>query len=69
MPHIDITMFPGRDDETKKELALKVQKFISEELKIEEKVISVSVEDIAKEEWGKHMERFKDKNMFVHPGV
>ena len=48
MPHVDITMIPGRDDTAKKETALK---------------------DVPKEEWNAHMERLKDKKMFVEPGV
>lgn len=51
IPHIDITMIPGRDDETKKEIALKVQRFLSEELNIDKKFVSVSIEDIPKEDW------------------
>ncbi|MDO5115424.1 MAG: tautomerase family protein [Synergistaceae bacterium] len=67
MPHVDISMIPGRDDKTKAELAVKVQKFLSEELKIDPAVVSVSVEDVEKENWGEHMKRFKDENMFVKP--
>ena len=67
MPHVDITMIPGRDDNTKREIALKVQHFLSEELNIDEKFVSVSIEDIPKENWDKHMEGFKV--MFVRPGV
>ncbi|MGI5896392.1 MAG: tautomerase family protein [Oscillospiraceae bacterium] len=69
MPHIDITMFPGRDDTTKKEIAVKVQQFLAKELNIDEKFVSVSIEDIEKEEWATHMERLQDKKMFVEPGV
>lgn len=69
MPHIDITMIPGRDDAAKKEIAVKVQQFLAKELNIEEKFVSVSIEDVAKEEWNAHMERLKDKKMFVEPGV
>lgn len=69
MPHIDITMIPGRDDTAKKEIAVKVQQFLANELNIEEKFVSVSIEDVAKEEWSTHMERLKDKKMFVEPGV
>ena len=50
MPHIDITMMPGRDDSVKKEIAVKVQQFIAKELNIDEKFVSVSIEDIEKEE-------------------
>lgn len=69
MPHIDITMIPGRDDRAKKEIAVKVQRFLAKELNIEEKFISVSIEDVAKEEWTAHMETMKDKKIFVEPGV
>ncbi len=69
MPHIDITMMPGRDDSVKKEIAVKVQQFIAKELNIDEKFVSVSIEDIEKEEWPAHMERLKDKKMFVEPGA
>lgn len=33
MPHVDITMIPGRDDHAKKEIALKVQHFLAEEFR------------------------------------
>lgn len=69
MPHVDITMIPGRDDNAKREIALKVQRFLSNELNIDEKFVSVSIEDVAKEDWGKHMEGLSDKVMFVKPGV
>lgn len=69
MPHVDITMIPGRDDNAKKEIALKVQQFLAEELGIDEKFVSVSIEDVPKEDWGKHMERLSDRVMFVKPGV
>ena len=69
MPHVDITMIPGRDDTAKKETALKVQQFLAKELNIDEKFVSVSIEDVPKEEWNAHMERLKDKKMFVEPCV
>ena len=36
MPHVDITMIPGRDDNAKRQLAQKVQAFLARELRIEE---------------------------------
>lgn len=69
MPHIDITMIPGRDDATKKEIAVKIQHFLAKELDIDEKFVSVSIEDVEKDEWSVHMECMKDKKMFVEPGV
>lgn len=69
MPHIDITMIPGRDDTAKLEIAVKVQQFLAEELNIDKKFISVSIEDIEREEWNAHMESMKDKKMFIFPGL
>lgn len=69
MPHIDITMISGRDNTAKKEIAIKVRQFLAKELDIDEKYVSVSIEDIQKENWNTHMENMKDKKMFVFPGV
>lgn len=69
MPHVDITMIPGRDDTAKTEIALKVQQFLAEELQIDKKFVSVSIEDVPKEHWDEHMESLADKMMFVKPGV
>lgn len=69
MPHIAITMIPGRNDEQKSALAQKVQDFIAEELKLDKKVVSVSVEDIQKEDWAESMKKFTDDVLFVKPGV
>ncbi len=69
MPHVAITLIPGRDDETKQALALKTQALLEKELGIDPKFISVSIQDIPKEDWSKSMERFPDEIMFVKPGI
>lgn len=69
MPHIAITMIPGRDDETKQALALKTQAFQVGELGIDPKFVSVSIQDIPKEKWAEYMKQFPDEIMFVKPGV
>lgn len=69
MPHVAITMIPGRDDETKRALAVKTQAFLVQELGIDPKFISVSIQDIPKEDWAKSMEKFSDEILFVKPGV
>lgn len=69
MPHVAITMIPGRDDKIKQALALKTQAFLVQELGINPKFVSVSIQDIPKEDWGKSMEQFPDEIMFVKPGV
>lgn len=69
MPHIAITMIPGRDEETKQALARKTQAFLVEELGIDPKFVSVFIQDIPKEEWAESMKQFPDEIMFVKPGV
>ena len=69
MPPVAITMIPGRDDETKQALALKTQAFLVQELGIDPKFVSVSIQDIPMEDWNKSMEPFPDEIMFVKPGV
>lgn len=69
MPHIAITMIPGRDEETKLALAKKTQAFLVQELGIDAKFVSVSVQDIPAEDWAKSMEQFPDDILYVKPGV
>ena len=63
MPHIDITMKPGRNDEIKKTLAFKVQDLVATELKVDKSVVTVSIEDIS-EDWAKHLQNY-DGNRFI----
>ena len=58
MPHIAITMFPGRDDKTKKETLVK-------ELGVSESVVSVSVQDVRKEDWDAEMQKITEEAMFI----
>lgn len=39
------------------------------ELGIAPKFVSVSIQDIPKEEWAKSMKQFPDEIMFVKPGI
>lgn len=67
MPHIAITMIPGRDKEQKQKLARTIQNIVKEELKIPEKFISVSIEDIPLEHWEQSMEQFSEEIMYIKP--
>jgi len=68
MPHIAITMIPGRNREEKAALAKKVQMFLVEELNLDAKYVSVSIEDIPKEHWNDSMNTIPAEIMFVKPG-
>ena len=69
MPHVEITMFPGRDETTKRELAVKVQSFLCNELSLEKRFVSVSIRDVPKEQWEQSMTRIPAESMFVKPGI
>ena len=64
MPHVAITMYPGRDRRIKAALAEKVQKCVAEELGVDKKVVSVSIEDVGKQDWDKALEKFQVDSMF-----
>ena len=43
MPHIAVSMYPGRDDETKREIAEKMQQFYVEAFGVDKEAVSVSI--------------------------
>lgn len=66
MPHVSIKMYPGRSEEVKKDLAEKAKELMMKELNMEEKFISVSVEEIEKERWDEEVvEKIKPEELFV----
>ncbi|MBQ2650209.1 MAG: tautomerase family protein [Clostridia bacterium] len=62
MPHIAVMMYPGRDEETKKALAQKIQDLVVEELKLPREVVSVSMNDIEKEKFPEAMAKIPMEN-------
>ena len=48
MPHISIKMYPGRSEEVKKDIAVKTRDFLVEEMGMDAKYFSVSVEEIGR---------------------
>ena len=46
MPHIQVSLYPGRDDELKNKMANELRNTIVEKIGIPEEAISVSIEDI-----------------------
>ena len=55
MPHITVKLWPGRSEEIKRNLAEKIAKDVSEELKTDIGHVSVSFEEVAREEWEKEV--------------
>ena len=72
MPHITIQMYPGRDDKIKMNLAQKIAELASRELGRGIEHFSVSVQDVAQDEWKEKVyDKITDpsnKEVFVKPG-
>lgn len=67
MPHIAVTMVPGRDRKTKQVLAEKLCSTLIETLGVESKFVSVSVEEIEMKDWENSMRRIPDNAMIINP--
>lgn len=68
MPHITIQMIPGRTYDEKEEMAYGVQQFLSKTYGIDEQVISVSIEEVPKEQWDSVMAEIPNDTLIVKPG-
>ncbi len=55
MPHVIVKLYPGRSDDQKLELANEIVKDVVTIAKCEEKSVSVSFEEIAKEDWARNV--------------
>lgn len=67
MPHIAVSMLPGRSREVKQELAERLRDTLMETLGVDEKFISVSVEDVELKDWDDSMKRFPKENILINP--
>ena len=65
MPHIAITMLPGRSKETKELLAECIRKLLSNELYVNQDLISVSIEDVSLEDWKKTMTKIAPETLYI----
>lgn len=51
MPHVVIKMYPGRTTEQKEQLVEKVTRAVMESVNVEEKSVSISIEEVRREDW------------------
>lgn len=51
MPHVDIKMFSGRDDETKKRVADAIVETMMKELGCQKSHLSVAIHDVDPADW------------------
>lgn len=66
MPHISIKMYPGRTEEMKKNIAVKTRDLLVQEMGMDAKFFSVSVEEIEKEKWQEEVvDKIASEDMYV----
>jgi len=72
MPHVIVKLWPGRSEEQKKALAQKIVESMKETLAAEEKSISVSFEEVPKENWTQQVYKpdimAKEDLLYIKPG-
>ena len=51
MPHIQVSLYPGRDDELKNKMAKELKNTMVEKIGIPPEAISVSIEDVEPEDF------------------
>ncbi|MGI6116669.1 tautomerase family protein [Luoshenia tenuis] len=69
MPHIAIAMIPGRDEATKQRLAERMRSALIDELGVPENWVSVSLHEIARENWQDVMEQTGDEAMLIRANI
>lgn len=72
MPHIVVQMYPGRDEDTKMELAKAVADTISDKLNMRKEAISVSIQEVEKDNWKTEVydkvTKDENKEVYIKPG-
>jgi len=72
MPHIIVKLYPGRSEEQKINLVESITTVVSENLNLNESSISISIEEVSRENWAKEVYK-KDiidnhENLYKEPG-
>ncbi len=62
MPHVDIKMFSGRDDETKKRVADAVVETMMKELGCQKSHLSVAIHDVDPADWNEQVKARVDSS-------
>lgn len=62
MPHIIVKLWPGRNAETKKNLAERIAVTVAEELKVDKGDVSVALEEVPREDWGEKVYKAEIKD-------
>lgn len=69
MPHIAVAMLPGRSREKKELLAQKLKACLIEELGVDQKFVSVSVEEVELKDWDAFYGKIPAEGFIVKPAA
>jgi len=70
MPHIAISMYPGRDDATKRDIAEKMQQYYAATFGADEEAVSVSIVEIPGDQFVDTIqERYRPEELFISSRV
>ncbi len=62
MPHVIVKLWPGRDEEIKKNLAKRIADTVAEELKADIGTVSVAIQEVPSDEWGEKVYKAEIKD-------
>ena len=62
MPHVVVKLWPGRNDEIKKNLAERVAQTVADNLGVDVGDVSVAVEEVEKRDWGEKVYKAEIKD-------
>ena len=62
MPHVIVKLWPGRDEEIKKNLAKRIADSVAEELKADIGTVSVAIQEVPSDEWGEKVYKAEIKD-------
>ena len=68
MPHISVTMHPGRPRDLKERLARRLKEALIAELGCSPDVVSVSIGEVSPDSWKEHVASFPEEDVFIKPG-
>lgn len=68
MPHITIHTIPGRSESAKQALVEKIQNAVSQEFAVDADIISVSIEEVKKDDWRSFIRTVVPETFYKKPG-
>ena len=66
MPHIGVSLYPGRDEETKKTLSEDIKRFLVDELSFPPESVSISIIEIEPDNFQDEISRkYDSKDLYI----